>query len=120
MGISALGIEVMKAETPPPMMWPDLDGPGPAPRRRRASGDRGADASEMSDDDRAVFERLRELRATLAREREVPAYVVASDRTLVELAQRRPQDEHQLLDVHGIGPGKVERYGPHFLAALRG
>jgi len=119
-GISALGVEVMKAETPPPMLWPDLDTAGPAARRRRSSPGPAAGALELSDEDRALFEQLRELRSTLAKEREVPAYVVASDRTLVELAQRRPQDENQLLDVHGIGPGKVQRYGARFLAALRG
>jgi ATP-dependent DNA helicase RecQ len=56
----------------------------------------------------------------LADERSVPAYVVATDRTLIDMVRLRPRDDDELLLVHGIGPQKVERYGPDFLAAVRG
>ncbi|MBW3630300.1 MAG: ATP-dependent DNA helicase [Gemmatimonadetes bacterium] len=66
-----------------------------------------------------VFERLRSLRSDLARKAAIPAYCVLTDRTLGELAARLPSDEEGLLDVPGIGPAKVAKYGSALLAALR-
>jgi superfamily II DNA helicase RecQ len=48
----------------------------------------------------------------------VPAYVVLSDRTLGELASRRPTSPGALLDVPGIGPSKLERFGGELLELL--
>jgi ATP-dependent DNA helicase RecQ len=51
----------------------------------------------------------------------VPPYVVASDRTLRDVARLRPGDRSQLEQAHGIGPAKAERYGAELLAVvLRG
>jgi ATP-dependent DNA helicase RecQ len=49
----------------------------------------------------------------------VPAYIVFSDKVLVEMATRRPANDADLLDVPGVGPAKLEKYGSAFLAALR-
>jgi ATP-dependent DNA helicase RecQ len=49
----------------------------------------------------------------------VPAYVVFSDATLLEMAARRPTTEEALLSVSGVGPTKLERYGAAFLEVLR-
>jgi ATP-dependent DNA helicase RecQ len=65
-----------------------------------------------------VFVALKSVRTAIAREEQVPAYVVFSDRTLAELAARRPQSLTALQDVRGVGPMKLERYGARFLAAL--
>ena len=67
----------------------------------------------------ARFEKLRARRALMARERGVPAYVVAHDRTLVEMASRAPRSHAELLQVFGMGPARVESYGDELLAALR-
>jgi ATP-dependent DNA helicase RecQ len=64
------------------------------------------------------FLRLRELRKRLADARDLPAYVVFHDRTLREMAQRRPRTLDELLDVPGVGPAKLERYGAAFLEEL--
>lgn len=69
--------------------------------------------------DAAVFERLKLLRRRLADERGIPAYLIFSDATLLEMAADRPQTESELLGVSGVGPMKLERYGDMFLAALR-
>jgi DNA helicase-2/ATP-dependent DNA helicase PcrA len=61
---------------------------------------------------------LREWRRTRARADEVPAYVVFNDRTLAELAARTPRTLAELAAVPGIGPAKLERYGPELLARL--
>ncbi len=62
---------------------------------------------------------LREMRSKIAKHEKVPAYVVFSDRTLTELCTVRPKSDTQLLDVTGIGPAKLERYGRQILNAIR-
>ncbi len=66
----------------------------------------------------AIFQKLRGLRKELADRQGVPAYIVFSDKVLREMAARRPGTPAQLLDVPGVGPAKLERYGQAFLDAL--
>jgi ATP-dependent DNA helicase RecQ len=68
--------------------------------------------------DPALFERLRALRKKLADERGVPAYVVFSDKTLLDMAARQPRTRDEFLAVHGVGRRKLEQYGDPFLAEL--
>jgi len=78
-------------------------------RRRRsgaAPGDAGLDALSL-----AIFEELRAFRLETARGAGVPPYVVASDRSLRDIAQLRPTDLEELQLAHGIGPSKAEKYG---------
>jgi ATP-dependent DNA helicase RecQ len=65
-----------------------------------------------------LFERLRTLRKRLADEAGVPAYIVVNDRTLREMAARRPTSHGELLGVPGIGPAKMERWGDAFLEEI--
>jgi ATP-dependent DNA helicase RecQ len=67
----------------------------------------------------SLFDELRKLRKQLADERNVPAYVVFSDATLLEMSQKRPICEDDLLDISGVGPKKVAAYGAAFLRVLR-
>ena len=55
----------------------------------------------------------------IARRDGVPPFVVASDRTLRDLAASRPENADQLLMVYGIGPTKVDRYGAGLLEVIR-
>jgi ATP-dependent DNA helicase RecQ len=66
----------------------------------------------------ARFEKLRELRLKLAKEAEVPPYVVFHDKTLAAMAALRPRDESELMAISGVGESKLERWGAAFLAAL--
>jgi len=66
----------------------------------------------------ALFAELKALRSRLAQERQVPAYVVFSDATLVEMAASRPRSHAELLSISGVGTTKLERYGDVFLAAI--
>jgi ATP-dependent DNA helicase RecQ len=66
----------------------------------------------------ALFEALRHARVELARAQGVPAYVIAHDRTLRELAQARPRSTQELLEVPGFGPVKAERFGAAFLGVI--
>jgi ATP-dependent DNA helicase RecQ len=65
-----------------------------------------------------LFTELKALRSRLAQERRVPAYVVFSDATLVEMAARRPASPAELLAISGVGTTKLERYGDIFLEAI--
>jgi ATP-dependent DNA helicase RecQ len=67
----------------------------------------------------ALVAALRELRTSLARAAKVPAYVIFPDRTLVEMAVRRPGSLDALSGVRGVGPTKLERYGAQILAVIR-
>ena len=72
----------------------------------------------VSDADSELLDSLRSLRTRLARAQNVPAYVVFSDRTLVELATHRPSTLAALCEIHGIGDAKLDRYGAEFLAVI--
>ena len=80
---------------------------------------RESTAAIVGDADVAMLDSLRALRTRLAREQNVPAYVVFSDRTLVELATHRPATPAAMREIHGIGDTKLERYGSEFLAIIQ-
>ena len=72
----------------------------------------------LKDDQRELFERLREVRKALADEAEVPAFVVFSDATLRELARVRPSNRAEFLRIKGAGPAKWELYGHEVLRVI--
>ncbi|MFM8604479.1 MAG: HRDC domain-containing protein, partial [Cyanobium sp.] len=92
--------------------------------RRRAGGASGggaggATAAALPDDvDPDLLAALKAWRREQAREQGVPPYVVFHDRTLVEVAARRPRDLVGLGQVSGVGAAKLERYGAALLAVL--
>lgn len=118
--LTRAGVLVMKGETEPRLLLPDEPKKGRAPRSSRSSGEGKTPRPEVALDpvSKARFERLRAHRAEVAREGRVPPYVVAHDRTLVEMAVIVPSSEAALLGVHGMGPSRVERYGKGFLRVL--
>jgi ATP-dependent DNA helicase RecQ len=95
--------------------------PGDKNKSRNGPGPRSAPADVelvASADDARVLERLRTLRTSIAREEKVPAYVVFADRTLLEMAVRRPRTPYALGEVRGVGPAKIDKYGQRFLDLL--
>jgi ATP-dependent DNA helicase RecQ len=97
--------------------------PGEKKRARGAAGTQRSAApadTELvaSPEDARVLERLRTLRTSIARDEKVPAYVVFSDRTLLEIAVRRPKSVFALGEVRGVGPAKIDKYGQRFLDLL--
>lgn len=83
------------------------------PKRKSASV-----ATPLADIDQALWERLRTCRKRLADEDGVPPYVIFHDRTLHEMAIRRPATLSAMLNITGVGQAKLERYGAQFLAVL--
>ena len=69
--------------------------------------------------DLSLFGALRDLRALLAREQNVPAYVIFHDSTLRNIAEQRPGSMDELSRVGGIGGAKLERYGQKVLETVR-
>jgi superfamily II DNA helicase RecQ len=74
-----------------------------------------AEPVRLSADGEALAARLKEWRAAEAKRLGVPAYVVLHDRTLTALAQSRPTNPKQLLEISGMGPAKAERFGEAIL-----
>ncbi|MFZ5646033.1 MAG: DNA helicase RecQ [Bacillota bacterium] len=66
-----------------------------------------------------LFERLRQLRKEIARQENLPPYMVFPDVTLREMSQICPGDEYALRSISGVGEIKLERYGAKFLAEIR-
>jgi ATP-dependent DNA helicase RecQ len=127
------GRAVMRGERPARLRLPPIPVAATPPRTRTstalgllglgAAGDRGSGESPRvpgaaEPPSRDLFEALRRHRLALAREEGLPPYVIASDRTLRELAELRPRGLPELRLVHGIGPHKAERYGPGLLAVV--
>lgn len=88
-------------------------------RRHSGSGMAASDDLPMDEAAQARFEALRAHRLTTAQAEGVPPYVVASDRSLRELAALSPERPEDLTLAHGIGEAKAEKYGAGFLAVLR-
>jgi ATP-dependent DNA helicase RecQ len=100
--------------------------PPKAEKRRKRSATLGSGVLGVDENgmeltiDEELFERLRELRRTIAAEQGVPAYVVFGDRSLIDMAASKPSSRDELLACHGVGAAKLERYGEAFLAAIAG
>ncbi|MCW2488246.1 ATP-dependent DNA helicase RecQ [Candidatus Symbiopectobacterium sp. NZEC127] len=69
--------------------------------------------------DRKLFAKLRKLRKAIADEGDIPPYVVFSDATLLEMADRLPVTASELLTINGVGQRKLERFGTPFMSLIR-
>jgi ATP-dependent DNA helicase RecQ len=115
------GRAVMKAEQPARLLLPPLASAAEGSARPRATGGRRKTAplgAEIHGPAAAVFAALRAHRLSLSRAQGVPPFVVASDRTLREIAVLQPRTVRDLLSVHGIGPAKADRYGRGLLETV--
>jgi ATP-dependent DNA helicase RecQ len=116
--LTAAGRAVMKGESPvrlvlPPEESASLALPKPGGGRRSRRG--AAEPVRLDPEASALFEALRAWRLALARDGGVPPYVIASDRTLREVAALRPRSMGELMQAHGVGPARAERYGRELL-----
>ncbi|HEX8693168.1 MAG TPA: ATP-dependent DNA helicase RecQ [Longimicrobium sp.] len=104
--VAVPGVDVLHAADP---------GRRPAARAPEPADEAAGPTPEQS----ALYRRLKALRNELAREAGLPAYCIFADKTLVELAKRRPRSPAEMRQVSGVGAAKLEKYGEAFLAALR-
>jgi ATP-dependent DNA helicase RecQ len=121
------GWRVMRGDVPPRVRLPSAAARARAVRgTRRRSGSPGVPLHDGAPNGglaavrgTALFEALRAHRAELARTAACPAYVVATDRTLAEIAELRPRSAAELAGVHGMGPARVAKYGEDLLRIVR-
>jgi ATP-dependent DNA helicase RecQ len=90
-----------------------------ASRRGSEAPSRAPSAAVIAGADAELLTLLKSLRLHLARERGVPAYLIFNDATLLEMAVRKPKNEADLLQVPGVGPAKLEKYGDAFLKLFK-
>ena len=88
------------------------------PAREPRSGRAVPPQRPLDGDEAALLAALKALRLELARERGVPAYIVFPDRTLIDMARRRPRSEAEFAEVNGVGAVKLEAFAQPFLAAI--
>lgn len=87
------------------------------PKEKSAKAHQTATGSASLDGD--LLRELKALRRKLAEQKNVPAYVVFSDATLIDMCKKLPATEEDLLEVSGVGKTKLEWYGEAFLQVLR-
>ena len=80
---------------------------------------RTSEEDDHKDYDHALFEILRKERKQLADKSKVPPYVIFSDKTLIEMATFFPQSKQSMLDIHGVGAIKHDKYGTVFLDIIQ-
>jgi ATP-dependent DNA helicase RecQ len=118
--LTAAGREVMHDRAPARVLLPPPDaGEKKAVRKAgAAAGKSEAEERPATPADARLFDRLKETRLALARSRGVAAYLICHDRTLREIAQRRPGSRSELAAVYGMGPSRIETCGDDFLAVV--
>ncbi|MDQ1850034.1 DNA helicase RecQ [Gemmobacter fulvus] len=102
---------------------PILRGEEPITLRRdtvQAAGARPMAKTLVSEEDAPLLSALKAKRRALAEAARVPAYVIFPDRTLIEMAERRPASLDQMAQVSGVGAKKLESYGLAFLEVITG
>jgi ATP-dependent DNA helicase RecQ len=113
--LTARGARVMRGDEAVRVLLPPLH----AGRPERSGPTKAIPAADtFGPVNRVLFDRLREARLDFARTKGVPAYVICHDRTLLEIAARRPATIEQLAEIHGMGPARLTAYGLRFLAAV--
>jgi ATP-dependent DNA helicase RecQ len=111
------GREVMKGERPARLLLPAVTTARAATASPRPAR-RAPDADELDADGQRLFEALRAWRLGVAREAGMAPFMVASDRTLRDIARLRPRTPDELALAYGIGRHKAERYGAAVLRVV--
>ncbi|MBT5186901.1 MAG: DNA helicase RecQ [Kordiimonadaceae bacterium] len=87
-------------------------------------GGRGGSAKKavaaLPDEAQDLFHKLKVYRKEIADERSVPAYIIFSDKSLIDMAVKKPVDIDQFADIYGVGAGKQKEFGPRFVEFIAG
>jgi superfamily II DNA helicase RecQ len=115
------GLE-MRSSTPVELLLSDgvvkeFGGQSSTPSRAKKAKSTAKDSASvsLSAKGEALAARLKQWRAAEAKRLGLPAYMVLNDRTLAAVAQARPANPRELLEISGMGPAKVERFGQAIL-----
>jgi ATP-dependent DNA helicase RecQ len=74
----------------------------------------------VSDEDAPLLSALKANRRALAEQQKVPAYIIFNDKTLIEMAEKRPKNLDEMAAIGGVGAKKLESYGKGFLSVITG
>ena len=112
LSVSRSGAALLRGEAP---FFYRLD-----PQRTRKPGKKRAAvaAASLSEDEAGLFGALKQLRFDLARTRGVPAYLIFSDKTLIEMARHAPASLSEFAMINGVGNAKLRDFGQTFVAAI--
>jgi ATP-dependent DNA helicase RecQ len=91
----------------------------PATRKAARAAANNAALADGLPGDAELFEALRRRRSELAKQQRVAAYVVFADKTLIDMARRKPATMTEMSAVHGVGEAKLRQYGELFLEIIR-
>ena len=115
LGVTASGRALLKGEVSPLLAKPVVAKTKKEAREKR----KARRAADWQGVDEGLFEKLRAVRAELARQHNVPAYIVFGDKTLRDMAAKKPQTMEDFLTIYGVGEHKQKKYARHFLDALQ-
>ena len=108
-------VDVINGVKPNPVRLP----PEGRPTLRVGARDPRSATATLDGDAATLFERLKSWRRLRADADGVPAYVICHDATLAAIAEARPASGDELMQVNGMGPAKLQRYGLQILAEVR-
>jgi ATP-dependent DNA helicase RecQ len=128
-GLCAVDLERFNALTLNERSWPVLKGETPVrlrkdpalPKRDKKKKRRAPALAEdilTNWEAEALFDRLRDLRLSMAEAQSVPPYAIFADKTLLEFVRYRPRDMEEFACMSGVGASKLERFGQAFLESL--
>ncbi|WP_257387006.1 DNA helicase RecQ [Tahibacter caeni] len=111
---------VLKGETRVLMRYEAAESQRRAERKasRKRGGATAHNSLQIADDERPLWDALRAVRARLAKEQNVPAYVIFHDATLLDMLREHPVSLRELAAISGVGTTKLEKYGEAFLSVL--
>ncbi len=107
--LTSFGVEVLKGTHAITMKKERLEVRKSVPKRK---------VTYFDDYDVEMYDKLKALRTEIASENGIPPYIVFSDKTLKDLSAKKPSTKEEMLEVHGIGEVKYDRYGEAFLEVL--
>ena len=103
-----------------PVIWKRVKAsPEKAQDRPKQSGSRMRKSDILNSRGLELFEQLRDLRSAIAKEENMPPYIIFADKTLVDMCVRVPFDKKEMLKVTGVGENKFNRFGERFLSCIR-
>jgi len=88
------------------------------PEKKKSRTGRAEPPADLNPDDAKLLGELKDLRTHLAMEREVPAYMIFSDRTLEDMARKKPRDNNAFADIHGVGAAKLKDFAEAFIGVV--
>lgn len=110
------GAAFIKQRKSIPLRLPRKQEPSASSGKRHSSA--AAEKILLNPEDHALFENLKALRLKLAKEQNLPPYVIFHDKTLIAMAAQRPLYRDSLAQIPGVGQSKLDKYGAIFLDAI--